>query len=46
VALVLKDGLNWLVEQDKEGRGGVATLSPETDQVFALLEARARELQP
>lgn len=40
VAEVLKDGLAWIIEQDKDYRGGSAALSPETDPIFAQLQAR------
>jgi hypothetical protein len=43
VAQVLKDGLQWILEQDKEFRGGSAALSPQTDPVFAMLQARVEE---
>lgn len=44
VAQVLKDGLNWIVQQDKEFRGGSGDLSPETDPVFAMLQAKVEEM--
>lgn len=45
VAQVLKDGLAWIVTQDKEARDGNVALSPETDQVFAMLQAKVEEMR-